>query len=96
MVPFRRPFHQGAYEFHRDRVSSTLRNWKLEWRRADPALKVFSDRENQEFRNAVDEINARMRQAGYQLHYHNGFIQRSIDPVVEDQIEEPFGILYRT
>jgi hypothetical protein len=31
----------------------------------------------------------RMRQAGYWLHYHNGFIQRSIDPVVENQIEEP-------
>jgi AbiJ N-terminal domain 4 len=38
----------------------------------------------------VDELNTRMRQAGYELHYHNGFIQRSVDPVVEDQIEQPF------
>jgi hypothetical protein len=53
-------------------------------------MQALIDRENHEFRNAVDELNARMRQAGYQLHYHNGFIQRSIDPVVEDQIEGPF------
>jgi hypothetical protein len=53
-------------------------------------MQALIDRENQEFRNAVDELNARMRQAGYQLHYHNGFIQRSLDPIVQDQIEEPF------
>jgi AbiJ N-terminal domain 4 len=58
--------------------------------RGDRVLKMFSDRQNQEFRVAIDELNARMRQARYQLHYHNGFIQRSLDPVVEDQIEEPF------
>ena len=54
------------------------------------AHRAMVDRENQEFRSSVDELNARMRQAGYELHYHNGFIQRSVDPVVEDQIEQPF------
>lgn len=54
------------------------------------AHQALVDRETQEFRSAVDELNARMRQAGYELHYHNGFIQRSVDPVVEDQIEQPF------
>jgi AbiJ N-terminal domain 4 len=54
------------------------------------AHQAIVDRENQEFRAAVDELNTRMRRAGYELHYHNGFIQRSIDRVVEDQIEEPF------
>jgi hypothetical protein len=53
-------------------------------------LQASIDRENQEFHSAVDELNTRMRQAGYELHYHNGFIQRSADPVVEDQIEQPF------
>jgi AbiJ N-terminal domain 4 len=53
-------------------------------------LQASIDQENQEFRSSVDELNARIRQAGYELHYHNGFIQRSVDPVVEDQIEQPF------
>jgi hypothetical protein len=53
-------------------------------------LRIVVDRENREFGSAVHELNARMRQAGYELHYHNGFIQRSLDAVVEDQIEQPF------
>jgi hypothetical protein len=54
------------------------------------AHQALVDQENRELRSSVDELNARMRQAGYDLHYHNGFIQRSIDPVVEGQIEQPF------
>jgi AbiJ N-terminal domain 4 len=53
-------------------------------------MQALIDRENQEFRNAVDELNTPMRQAGYKLHYHNGFIQRSTDQIIEDLIEEPF------
>jgi hypothetical protein len=59
----------------------------------DPYLQPSIDRENQEFRSSVDEFNERMRQAGYELHYHNGFIQRSTDPLVKDQIEQPFWVL---
>jgi hypothetical protein len=58
--------------------------------RRHKGLQVLTDQENQKFGNAVDELNARMRQAGYELHYHNGFIQCSIDPIVENQIERPF------
>jgi hypothetical protein len=65
---------------------------KLEAKAAggNKVAQVFADREKLKFHAAVDELNARMRQAGYELHYHNGFIQRSTDQIVEDQIEEPF------
>jgi hypothetical protein len=39
---------------------------------------------------AVNELNARFRQADCQLHYHNGFIQISEDQTVEREIETPF------
>lgn len=58
---------------------------------------VFADQEkatnataNLKFKTAVDELNARFRQLGCKLHYHNGFIQISEDQVVADQIETPF------
>ncbi len=53
-------------------------------------LKALNDRVNREFLNAVDELNTRIRQAGYDLNYHNGFIQRFTDPRVEEQIERAF------
>lgn len=39
---------------------------------------------------AVDELNARFRHAGCNLHYHNGFIQMERDEAVAQQIEGPF------
>lgn len=42
------------------------------------------------FRASVDELNARFRQAGYALHYHNGFIQSSTDELVQLNVETPF------
>lgn len=42
------------------------------------------------FRSAVDELNERMRRAGYKLHYHNGFIQISDDQQLKQQLEAPF------
>jgi hypothetical protein len=38
----------------------------------------------------VEELNTRLKQAGYKLHYHNGFIQISSDELIESQIQEPF------
>lgn len=45
------------------------------------------------FRANVAELNARFRQAGYPLNYHNGFIQISTDALVQEQIESPFWSL---
>jgi hypothetical protein len=42
------------------------------------------------FDAAVNELNVRLRRAGYPLHYHNGFLQISGDKAVEVAIEEPF------
>lgn len=39
---------------------------------------------------AIDELNARFRQANCNLHYHNGFIQVSEDQTVAQEIESPF------
>lgn len=45
------------------------------------------------FRACVEELNARFRQAGYPLNYHNGYIQISTDDVVQREIETPFWAL---
>jgi hypothetical protein len=45
---------------------------------------------NAKFQTAVNELNARFRQANCQLHYHNGFIQISEDQTVAQEIETPF------
>lgn len=45
---------------------------------------------NDNFSSKVEELNTRFRQAGCQLHYHNGFVQISSDPKVEIEIENPF------
>jgi hypothetical protein len=45
---------------------------------------------NAKFQTAVNELNARFRQANCQLHYHNGFIQISRDQTVAQEIEAPF------
>jgi AbiJ N-terminal domain 4 len=42
------------------------------------------------FRQNVEELNARFRQAGYRLNYHNGFIQIAGDVLSTQQIEMPF------
>lgn len=45
------------------------------------------------FRLQVEELNARFRQASYPLHYHNGFIQASMDELVQQAVETPFWLL---
>ena len=42
---------------------------------------------------SVDELNARFRQAKYQLHYHNGYIQASTDELIQSTVENPFWAL---
>jgi len=45
---------------------------------------------NDIFKNNVAELNERLRRAGFNLNYHNGFIQVSDDEMVEEQIEKEF------
>lgn len=63
----------------------------------DPAdgLRAMNANINKEFQAAVDELNARFVQARCDLNYHNGFIQRSTDPLSEEQVEKPFWALIR-
>ncbi len=46
-----------------------------------------------DFQVTVEELNGRFRQAGYPLHYHNGYIQISTDDLVQKEIESPFWAL---
>jgi hypothetical protein len=55
--------------------------------------KAASAAMNRAFRTSVDELNARFRQAGFGLDYHNGFIQRSADALATEVIEKPFWSL---
>lgn len=54
------------------------------------SVKAINVHMNAAFQSAVDELNARFRQAGRNLHYHNGFIQVASDAVVDREIETPF------
>jgi hypothetical protein len=53
-------------------------------------VKATNAHMNAAFQAAVDELNARFRQAGCHLHYHNGFIQVASDPMVTQEVEAPF------
>ena len=54
------------------------------------SVKAYNESLNSRFRKAVDELNKRLKRAGYNLNYHNGFIQISDDKLVEEQIEKEF------
>ena len=57
------------------------------------AKEAYANRKKEPFLNAVIELNTRFRQANYDFHYHNGFIQRSTDQLIEDQIDDHFWSL---
>ena len=56
-------------------------------------LRAMNERLNAQFRNSVNELNARLRNAGCDLNYHNGYIQLSSDSLVLEQVETPFWAL---
>jgi hypothetical protein len=59
----------------------------------EDGLKASNESINKTFHRNVEELNTRFRQAGYPLHYHNGFVQFSEDPLKEKEIETPFWSL---
>lgn len=70
-------------------VRSTLR---LPGDRAS-GLRAANATLNAHFRDAVNELNTRFRQAGCDLNYHNGFIQCAADALLMQQVEMPFWAL---
>ena len=48
------------------------------------------ERSSQSFAAAIEEINARFRQADLPFHYHNGLIQLTDDELIDEQLSEPF------
>jgi hypothetical protein len=53
-------------------------------------LKAANAALNAEFIQLVDELNTRFRQAGCNLHYHNGHIQLASDVTLTREVERPF------
>jgi hypothetical protein len=58
----------------------------------DPAdgIRTVTKSVSDTFAVNVDELNQRLRRAGANLHYHNGFIQPSGDELLSKRLEEPF------
>lgn len=54
------------------------------------AARSWKDAKTNAFRENVEELNTRFRQAGYPLNYHNGFIQISTDDLLQKVVETPF------
>jgi hypothetical protein len=54
------------------------------------ALKAQNLILNKVFKEAVGELNERLRRSGCGLDYHNGFIQQSSDELTKQQVGEPF------
>lgn len=53
-------------------------------------VKAFNQSINASFQSSVAELNERMRRAGTQLNYHNGFIQVATDELTQNQVERAF------
>lgn len=53
-------------------------------------VKAWNKNPNDIYNSQVYELNERFRRAGAPLTYHNGFIQISIDEVIENNIARPF------
>ena len=69
---------------------STSRNVSLLASLGLPSMEALNASMNSMWQAAIDELNARFRQAECRLHYHNGFIQMEADETVTQQIEAPF------
>lgn len=59
-------------------------------------IRDANDHLNRRFELACRELNERFRQAGADLHYHNGFIQLASDSMTEGEVEQPFWSLLRS
>jgi hypothetical protein len=60
------------------------------FRKDRPTSGTHPDARKEVFRDAVHELNYRLRETGIPLHYHNGLFQRASDDLTESQVHEPF------
>jgi hypothetical protein len=70
-------------------LSGGTRGIRLPGNRED-GIKAWNRSKNEAFRSSVEELNVRLRQADYQLNYHNGVVQISKDVLEQKEIETPF------
>jgi hypothetical protein len=56
-------------------------------------IKAARMERTESFKAAVEELNARFQQAGYDLNYHNGYVQIQSDHLLQREIETPFWAL---
>jgi len=66
---------------------------EAEFKKSQPESTPHVDPKQEAFRNAVQELNHRLREARIPFHYHNGIFQRGTDNVTESQVHEPFWTL---
>jgi hypothetical protein len=59
----------------------------------EEGMRAWNKTLNDTFKSNVEELNERLRRAGFKLNYHNGFIQVSEDELIENQIENEFWAL---
>jgi len=71
------------------RAKSPSRGISLPGSAVDGA-KAWNQTQNSIFDSQVAELNERFRRARAPLSYHNGFIQVSMDEVIEQNIAKPF------
>ncbi len=74
-----------------DKINS-IGGLRIPGKRVD-GVKAFNKRLNTTFQSSLSELNERMRRAGFNLNYHNGFIQVSEDQLAEEQIERSFWLI---
>lgn len=53
-------------------------------------VNAWNEKKNEAFASQIEELNERFRRAKTPLNYHNGYIQVSVDNVIEQNIEKPF------
>jgi len=59
-------------------------------KRSQPTSAANHDARKDVFRNAVRELNVRLRESAIPLHYHNRLFQFASDDLTESQVHEPF------
>ena len=80
------------YAFRKRQAQISISAWKLSEHKFRNVLGTLGDgdRSSKMFAGEVRELNKRLKQAGYYLQYHNGYLQISNDELLEEKIENPF------
>ncbi len=88
--------HGGSEQFVAYRFSLLellMAEMEAEFKKLEQELTQHVDQRQEAFRNAVQELNHRLREARIPFHYHNGILQYGTDNVTESEVHEPFWTL---